>query len=64
MTRRGKNFTVYSSTTDERLAVIIAEDYKRNPEEFTNPSGAGVNDTKLLLRNTSARGIEPMKKWL
>lgn len=62
--QRNKENRVYSSISDERLAAIIASDYARTPSDFSCSSVAEAVDAKTLLHGTSARGIDPMKKWL
>lgn len=66
--QRNNTKKIYSSISDEQLAVIIARDFKRNPSEFISPScliqESDLSDSKSFLHNTSARGIEPLKKWL
>lgn len=61
---RKKTDKVYSSISDERLAVIIAKDYDRAPAEFAATPSCNLIDSREFLHNTSAKGIEPMKKWL
>lgn len=67
---RHRNTTpkIYSSISDEQLAVIIARDYEINPSDFIKSnsmvSESAIKDSSLFLHNTSARGIEPLKKWL
>ena len=61
---RKKTGKVYSSISDEKLAVIIARDYNNAPAEFSTSQTYVMTDSRKFLHNTSARGIEPMKKWL
>lgn len=63
--QRNKGTKVFSSISDEHLAVIIARDYNRAPSEFTTTAiSDDIQESKSFLHNTSARGIKPMKKWL
>jgi len=61
---RKKTDKVFSSVSDKKLAVIIAREYDRTPAEFAVSPSCGIKDSREFLRNTSARGIAPMKKWL
>lgn len=61
---RKKSDKVFSSVSDEQLAILIARDYDRAPEEFAFVRSCGMTDSHVFLHKTSARGIEPMKKWL
>jgi len=62
--QRNKEVRIFSSISDERLAVILARDYARSPSEFFVSATSDITDPKLFLRDTSARGVDPMKKWL
>lgn len=65
MTRNRTNGNrVYSSVSDEQLASIIAKEEKEKPYEFSRKGSYEVYDSHSLLINTSARGIDPMRKWL
>lgn len=64
MKRQRSRHTVFSSISDEKLALIIAEDYKNSPGEFSCGKTDVISDSAEFLSNTSARGINPMKKWL
>lgn len=65
MARQRKKDKVYSSLSDERLAIILARDYARVPAEFAvSLSQTHAIDNREFLHNTSARGIDPLKKWL
>lgn len=55
---------VYSSLSDDRLAVILARDFERSPSEFAVSDITAITDSKSFLHNTSARTIAPLKKWL
>lgn len=61
---RNNTSRVYSSISDDRLAVILARDFERTPSEFAVSDPPAINDSKSFLHNTSARAIAPMKKWL
>lgn len=50
--------------SDEALAALLAADYERAPYEFASEHANDAVKTDDVLPNTSARGIEPMKKWL
>lgn len=50
--------------SDDRLAMILARDFERNPSEFAVSETSAITDSKSFLHNTSARAIAPMKKWL
>lgn len=64
MARRSNKYRIFSSISDENLALIIAGDYDRVPSEFSKSQAFDEIHPGDLLKNTSARGIEPMKKWL
>lgn len=64
MARRSNKCRIFSSISDEQLAMKIARDFNRVPSEFSKPQPPDEIHTGVLLKNTSARGIEPMKKWL
>ncbi len=64
MKRKRCRHTVFSSIPDEELALIIAEDYKNSPGEFSYGKTEVISDSAEFVSNTSARGINPMKKWL
>ncbi len=55
---------IVPALSDEQLALLIAEDYKKSPNEFSTRSSSEISNSKDFLFNTSARGINPMKKWL
>ena len=57
---------VFSTISDEELAAKIAEEKRQNPNEFSSSSSQIMHfiNSKEILMNTSARGINPMKKWL
>ena len=56
---------VFSTISDEDLAAKIAEEKRQNPNEFSSSSQImHFINSKEILMNTSARGINPMKKWL
>ena len=55
---------VASDISDEQLAAMIAKEYMENPKEFSNIQSYGMLDSKDFLYNTSARGINPILKWL
>lgn len=55
---------VVSSMPDEQLAMILQDEYNRTPSEFSCMSYDENFSSGSILRNTSGRGIEPMKKWL
>lgn len=59
-----KSRMIVSALSDEQLAVILANDYNRAPEEFIPSRSVDTLNGKEFLVNTSARGIVPMKKWL
>lgn len=58
-----RKFRIYSSISDDQLQKILQEESLSNPSEFS--SGSDYNDitSKEILQNTSARGIQPMKKF-
>lgn len=62
MSRKHNRNKEWSTLSDEKLAAIIAHEYELNPSEFVSHcvEEPGAN----FLVNTSARGIDPMKKWL
>ncbi|MCM1490016.1 MAG: hypothetical protein NC095_04235 [Muribaculum sp.] len=62
--QRNKTNKEYSILSDEQLLAILKEDYKRCPLEFSTSGTSGITDTKSFLKNTSARTIEPILKWL
>ncbi len=62
--QRNKGNKICSSMSDEQLAIILSNDYKRNPTEFSPTQALGISDSKSFLHKTSAMGIDPMKKWL
>lgn len=69
MSRSRNKYRIYSSISDEQLAVIMAGDFHRSPSEFSNKPFEDKrlkNDEwgKTLLNNTSGRAIEPIRKWL
>lgn len=65
MTRpRNNTPKVYSSISDDKLAMILARDFERTPSEFAVSETSAITDSKSFLHNTSARAIAPMKKWL
>lgn len=55
---------VVSAISDEQLASMIAKEYQENPNEFSKIGLFGISDSKDFLYNTSARGINPILKWL
>ena len=55
---------VVSAISDDQLAAIIAKEYHENPKDFSNIHSYGMSDSKDFLYNTSARGIDPILKWL
>lgn len=55
---------VASALSDEELARVLASDFEHNPSEFGLGADSIVSDSATFLKNTSARGIEPMKRWL
>lgn len=62
--RNNNNMRVFSTTSDENLALIIAKDFKDNPQEFAYSSSNDIEDSQVFLHNTSARAITPLAKWL
>lgn len=60
-----REYREYSSVSDDALAAMIAHDIASKPNEFeAKYTSSCVTDTKQFLHNTSARGIDPLKKWL
>lgn len=55
---------VVSAISDEQLAAMIAKEYQENPNDFSKIGSYGMSDSKDFLYNTSARGINPILKWL
>lgn len=55
---------VVSSISDDQLAAMIAKEYQENPKDFSTVRSYGISDSKDFLYNTSARGINPILKWL
>ena len=55
---------VVSSISDDQLAAIISKEYHENPNDFSTIRSFGMSDSKDFLYNTSARGINPILKWL
>lgn len=62
--QRTKTNREYSILSDEQLLAILTEDYKRCPLEFSTSGTSDIIDTKSFLKNTSARVIDPILKWL
>lgn len=63
MPRRTNNSSKeWAKLSDESLAAIIAHDYELHPSEFA--IHCVQEPEQDFARNTSARGIDPMKKWL
>lgn len=61
--KRGRH-KVVSAISDEQLAAMIAKEYQENPNDFSIIGSYGMSDSKDFLYNTSARGINPVLKWL
>ncbi len=55
---------VISTISDEQLAAIIAKEYQESPNDFSSVLSSGMSDSEIFLRKTSARGINPILKWL
>ncbi len=55
---------VVSAISDDQLAAIISKEYHENPKDFSTIRSWGMSDSKDFLYNTSARGINPILKWL
>lgn len=53
---------VWSSVSDEQLAAILSKEYSQCPSDFSANTTDEIGSDFIV--NTSARGIEPMKKWL
>lgn len=55
---------VVSAISDEQLASMIAKEYQENPKDFSTIMTNGMYYSKEFLYSTSARGINPILKWL
>lgn len=61
---RNNTYKIYSTVSDDTLAALLDEDYKRTPEDFRVSEVTGMTNTRNFLMNTAGRAIEPMRKWL
>ncbi len=58
---------VRSKVSDEELARLIEEDFKRNPSSYSSgpiDSDESIPSSNYFFKKTSAIGIEQIVKWL
>jgi hypothetical protein len=60
--RRYKN-RIYSSISDDCLAILLAKDYERMPSEFSRSETSDIVNSNEFIQQTAARGIGPMMKY-
>lgn len=62
-----KKVRIRSKVSDEDLARMIEEESKQNPSEYSSGSLVSVDSipsSSYFVRETSARGIDQIMKWL
>ncbi|MDE6754850.1 MAG: hypothetical protein K2J82_09610 [Muribaculaceae bacterium] len=60
-----KRFRTVASLDDNTLLRIIETEFKNNPDSFSSgPIKEGFSRDENFLKNTSARTIPQIEKWL
>jgi hypothetical protein len=64
MRKRKKVYNFRNIMTDEELAIKISKDKEQHPSEFSClDKMCGAVDNKTILRETSGKTIDLIKKW-
>ncbi len=65
MNKNMSRHRLFSTISDEELAMVLSQEYKDRPEDFSSlSSSCNIVNSKEFISNTSGRGIKPLLKWL